>query len=515
MTRPAEQDSGGQMLVDDLLAGMSTGAGATRSLGLVGPGVAGPRVPEHCLECCLEGRAENLATHGCPWLVAASQGRIDGGCLREGRCPKGHRVAAQPSGPNSRGGVLLVVEGARRAGTVDALARGALSQLESASRLLERVGQMAEENAGLAEEVIHNYEQLNLIYELTQQIARVTDVVEIERVVLRRIARLLESDRTSLVAADGAVRTAESAGAASIDAIRSGELAEVMKQAREQKRAIVADVAGAHAMVGLLTRLNQRVDLIVALRTAERGPFKAGDVMLVESILAFGGQIISNAELHEQLRMMSIEVTRALVAAIDKKDRYTSGHSERVGLLSRLTGRELGLGEDELQFIEWSGLLHDVGKIGVPEEILTKPGALLPEEFEIIKQHPRMGWDILKPIASFQNVLDGVLYHHEQPDGKGYPEGLAGDQTPLVARIIHVADVFDALSSTRSYRAAFTVDQACDIIRKDLGTRIDRAAGLAFLKALDRFRNESALEYARLYPPEPETAAPEDVGEGI
>ena len=200
------------------------------------------------------------------------------------------------------------------------------------------------------------------------------------------------------------------------------------------------------------------------------------------------------------LRRMSLEVTRALVAAVDKKDHYTSGHSERVGFLTRLIAERYGLRPTEVQIMEWAGLLHDIGKIGIHEEILRKPGKLTAEEFEAIKQHPRMGYEILKPIASFELVLDGVLYHHEHPDGSGYPEGRRRDEIPLVARILHVADTFDALTSTRSYRQAFTVEKAMQIIRDECGVRIDAEAAAKFFCAFEDYSRRDPDDYAARFP---------------
>lgn len=138
--------------------------------------------------------------------------------------------------------------------------------------------------------------------------------------------------------------------------------------------------------------------------------------------------------------------------------------------------------------LEWAGLLHDVGKIGIPEEILNKPGKLTDEEFAIIRKHPRMGYDILKPIASFEGVLSAVLHHHENIDGSGYPDGQTGDETPVAAKIIHVVDVFDALTSARSYRAAFSVEKACAILRSEAGTKMDAQIVAAFCRALEKAR---------------------------
>jgi HD-GYP domain-containing protein (c-di-GMP phosphodiesterase class II) len=256
-------------------------------------------------------------------------------------------------------------------------------------------------------------------------------------------------------------------------------------------------------MVGPLRRLDDKVDVVAVQQPLADPEFTSGDVQLMESLLLFGGQILSNNELHQRMRQMSIEATRALVSAIDKKDHYTFGHSERVSLLARLTGAELGLPADELSIVEWAGLLHDVGKIGVPEEILSKPGKLTDEEFEQIKKHPEMGYEILQPISDFQSILDGVLYHHENPNGTGYPRGLRGDQIPFSAAIIHVVDVFDALTSSRSYRAAFSIDAALEIINKEAGDgKLNPAVVTAFLAALPEYRRAHPQQFDAAFAPE-------------
>ncbi|MEW6252983.1 MAG: HD-GYP domain-containing protein, partial [Planctomycetota bacterium] len=376
-----------------------------------------------------------------------------------------------------------------------------LGQLDAAARLVQRIGQLVEENSGFANEVLQNYEQLNLIFDLTQQIAHVTDAQVIERLLLQRVARLLQARTLLLVTSGGTVQLHETgerspapAGAVAPPALLPAvsEAVDFVRRTRQVR--VVAAAEGRQVIAGPLVRLDERVDVIVAERAREA--YSAGDMMLVESMLSFGGQIISNTELHERLRRMSLEVTRAMVAAIDKKDHYTSGHSERGGFLTRLTAQQMGLSPAEQQTMEWAGLLHDIGKIGIPEEILCKPGKLTPEEFERIKQHPRMGYEILKPIASFEMVLDGVLHHHEYPDGSGYPDGLKGDAIPLVARIIHVVDTFDALTSTRAYRQAFSVDKALEIIAQEKGRRIDPQAADAFFAALAAYRGAEPADFA-------------------
>ncbi len=479
-------------LFGELLRGLSGSSGPeTRSLGLVGPGAQPPQPPEHCLRLCLGGSADAIPKRGCAFLAAATRAEVRVDALHDGRCPAGCAVAARPVPVNGQPAVLLTVSGAlpgpREFGA------DLVGQLDRAEALVQRVDELLAENAGFANEVLQNYEQLNLIFDLTREIAQLTESRAIERVLMQRLARLLVGHGAGVCSAEGEWRAAvagESAGVA------PAALAAIVARVRAQRQVQVGAAGDAAVIAGPLVGLDGRVDVACVLRAPGAAPFGAGDMLLMESLLTFGGQILSNSKLHERLRQMSLEVVRALVAAIDKKDHYTSGHSERGGFLTRLTAQELGCSPAEQQTMEWAGLLHDVGKIGVPEEILCKPGKLTPEEFEIIKQHPRMGWEILRPIASFELVLDGVLYHHEYPDGTGYPEGLRGDEIPLVARIIHVVDTFDALTSTRSYRAAYSIERALEVIRAEMGTRIDREAAEAFFRALARYQREQPNDFA-------------------
>lgn len=172
----------------------------------------------------------------------------------------------------------------------------------------------------------------------------------------------------------------------------------------------------------------------------------------------------------------------ALTGTIDAKHRYTRGHSERVALLARLMAQAMGLPEQIANTYHLAGLLHDVGKIGVPENILSKPSRLSDEEFAVVKQHPRTGYEILKGIPHLEEVLPGVLHHHEQYCGRGYPDGLSGEDIPLIARVLALADTFDAMSSSRSYRAALSRETVLNEIRNCAGRQFDPALAEVFVK---------------------------------
>jgi putative nucleotidyltransferase with HDIG domain len=145
---------------------------------------------------------------------------------------------------------------------------------------------------------------------------------------------------------------------------------------------------------------------------------------------------------------------RALATALDARDPYTAGHSDRVSVLSVAIGRTLALPADDLEVLRLGALLHDIGKIGVPDAVLRKPGALTDAEFGVIKQHPVLGARILRSVPFLARHIPIVELHHERPDGRGYPTGLRGDDIPLAARIVHVADAYDAMTSARAYRGA-------------------------------------------------------------
>lgn len=178
---------------------------------------------------------------------------------------------------------------------------------------------------------------------------------------------------------------------------------------------------------------------------------------------------------------------RALVQAVDIKDRYTRGHSERVGRASVMIARELGMAEDRLEVLRFAGILHDVGKLGVPTRLLRKDGPLTPEERRIIELHPEYGHEIVRGIGFLGEARAAILHHHERLDGRGYPYGLRGHQIPEFARVVAVADAFDAMTSTRSYSRARPVPVAVAELRKCAGAQFDPRMVRALAASLDRY----------------------------
>jgi HD-GYP domain-containing protein (c-di-GMP phosphodiesterase class II) len=192
----------------------------------------------------------------------------------------------------------------------------------------------------------------------------------------------------------------------------------------------------------------------------------------------------NNLSLLEERENLLVSVVRTLVSAVDSRDPYTCGHSERVALYARRLAEEVGLDEDTCEKIYLTGLLHDLGKIGISDSVLKKCGPLTEEEFAEIQRHPDLGWAILHELEQFDYVLPGVLHHHERYDGKGYPDRLRGEETPLEGRLLAVVDSFDAMTSDRPYRAGMPVEKAIEILGDGAGTQWDAKLVDAFLHIL-------------------------------
>ncbi len=175
----------------------------------------------------------------------------------------------------------------------------------------------------------------------------------------------------------------------------------------------------------------------------------------------------------EQNRQLFIEAIEMIAAAVDAKDPYTKGHSGRVSAFSTILARELGLEEEEVGKIRISATLHDVGKIGIEDRVLKKPGVLTNEEFEVMKRHTVFGYEIVRQVKQLTEMLPGIRWHHEALNGKGYPDGISGDELPLMVRIIAVADTFDAITTDRPYQAGSPFPRALEILRKLAGAKYD------------------------------------------
>jgi len=193
-----------------------------------------------------------------------------------------------------------------------------------------------------------------------------------------------------------------------------------------------------------------------------------------------------NARLYAALERGYVDTIKALASAIDAKDPYTRGHSERVARLAVEIGRELKLDDATLRVLEFGGILHDVGKIGIPEQVLGKPARLTPEEFKVVQSHALIGAEIVAGVEFLKSTAPAIRHHHERWDGQGYPDGLAGEEIPLVARILTAADTWDACTSKRPYHPAASAARGLTILAEVRGLQLDPTVHDATLRVLLR-----------------------------
>jgi GAF domain-containing protein len=236
------------------------------------------------------------------------------------------------------------------------------------------------------------------------------------------------------------------------------------------ERLVAIPLIGDDAPIGVLLAMNKA-----------GAEFDSVDVKLLSAVANHATTFLVNHRLYSELQELLLGLLESLTASIDAKDPYTSGHSRRVARISEMLAERMGFDAARCRQIYIAGLLHDVGKIGIPEHILCKPDKLNDEEYRIVKQHPTVAGRILSGIRPLDGVLEGILTHHERIDGKGYPRGISGEAIPVEGRIIGLADCFDAMTSDRCYRKAIPLDEVIEEIRQHTGKQFDAEAVEAFM----------------------------------
>ncbi|AKV03586.1 HAMP domain/GAF domain/HD domain protein [Labilithrix luteola] len=244
------------------------------------------------------------------------------------------------------------------------------------------------------------------------------------------------------------------------------------------------------SLIAVPLRMKQRLLGWIGVVSFTKGKrFDEGQRKMLSIVASRAAAAIENARLYEDLRATFQQTIEGLAKAIDKMDRYTSGHSDRVATYAMYLATRLGLSPEQIEIVRQSALMHDIGKIGCVLN-LNKPGKLTQDEYEAFKRHPGYGRDILEPIRFLHPLIPGVHLHHERWDGRGYPLGLKGHDVPLMARIIAVADTYDAMTSDRAYRRALPHEVAVSEIERCSGTQFDPEVSHNFCEGLDEYREQ-------------------------
>ncbi len=347
---------------------------------------------------------------------------------------------------------------------------------------------IALERARLLEETRARADRLAALLELGAALRSARDPEEMYLVVLREVAARCRAPRAALALM--------APGQAPAVVARLGEAApdpsggSVLLPFADLKRPLLVSEwplggeRGSTAVVPLATE-QESVGLLLVGREAGEPSFTPRELELLHSMAQVAANAIRRAQLVYALEHAYVDVVLALARAMDARDTDTANHSERIAAWAERTARALGCPEEQVRQVRWAALLHDIGKVGVPDHILRKPGPLTEAEWEVIRRHPSIGEEILKPVAALREVAHIVRHHQERWDGTGYPDGLAGEDIPLGARIIAVVDSYGAITDHRPYRRARTHQEAVEELKRCAGSQFDPRVVEAFLQVLE------------------------------
>jgi len=446
-------------------------------------------------------------TDGTPCAVGPQEESADGDALRSlvlealersedrSSAADGRLRAAWPIRLRSR--TALVAAGELVLADVEGrdLGERLLAAVADAVRAALSAANARAESEAASESLLQSFEEISLLHHLGEVLRVNRPVAELLKYVCGELRDTLDAEAVAAYLTDGDEEGPETIVAGRLP-FSAADLPRVVAHLLEGLGADQPIVVNNHCqedpvLAGISIAL-ERVVLVPlpmhegppgALLAVNRaaGEFGSPDAKLTRSAAASSAIFIENRRLYREAQEMMLDLVRALVSSVDAKDPYTCGHSERVAITCRRIAMQLSLSADEVQYAYLSGLLHDVGKIGTPEHILRKEGRLEPEERLIMLRHCDVGARILAGIRKLEPIREAVLHHHERPDGSGYPSGLKGDQIPLLARIISLADAFDAMTSNRPYRPMLPLDHVRREIENHVGTQFDAQAAGALL----------------------------------
>lgn len=340
--------------------------------------------------------------------------------------------------------------------------------------------QLESEIDQLSGQLMRMFEELTLIHDLGCSLRVAGDRTTHCRGALEKLAPCLPVETLAVILAPDGGGSRDAAAVESAEVVQIGKplddalLCRIVDELGDDE-AVVANYplkSAPHvrrAASVQLTDGSDRGSRMVAIANRDGAELGTVEVQLMRSVGSILQSHLTVDRQFAEMRSMFAGTVLALVSAIDAKDPYTCGHSSRVSKLAEMLACELGFDPDMVETVRMAGLLHDIGKIGVPDAILGKPDKLTDEEFAEMRKHPELGYRILRGIPQFEAMLPGVRHHHESWDGSGYPSGLAGEEIPPIARLLAVADAFDAMTSDRPYRAGMSLGVVEEILREGRG----------------------------------------------
>ncbi len=347
------------------------------------------------------------------------------------------------------------------------------------------------EKKAVAADGVQMYREINMLFHLHESVEANLNLNEVCNSLIGEVCRLInceasliflaESNQLQLAAGSTQRhRAMQAVDAGIIGHIYTSGVADIFNQVAKSP-CFDGETDYPAMMCAPLKTSDNRIGILVA---AGNGPFSANDLKLLTTLASHGAIVLRNAQLYTELHDMFQSTVSVLAETIEKRDPYTAGHTQRVTDYSVMIAQHLGLPLSDVSNLRLSAILHDVGKIGVRDHILLKTTPLEPDEVEKMKQHTEHGADILNCSQLLHSIVDGVRYHHERFDGQGYNHGISGLEIPLHARIIAVADAFDAMTTDRPYRIGMDFPTAIAEIKKGAGSQFDPAIVNAFLVSL-------------------------------
>jgi putative nucleotidyltransferase with HDIG domain len=395
---------------------------------------------------------------------------------------------------------------------IDAMKRGAYDYIMKPFKMEEVVHTVRRglERRKLAAENLRLKEVLSL-YKVSEAIAASLSLDEVMRTVTDAALHEVNADVVLVLIDDGSGKLVERSRVrnpgflTSLEDAAFGELAPgklAMHFALDRRLrvhgerclpffAVAPERAPSSMLVTQLTMASRTIGYIAAISFSPNRSFDEGQRKLLSIVSDRAAAAIENAKLYENLKATFSQTIKGLANAIDKMDRYTAGHSIRVAAYAQLLAIKLGLPEEQVEIVRQAALMHDIGKIGCVMN-LNKPGILTDREYDAFKRHPGFGREILEPIEFLSPLIPGVHFHHERWDGQGYPLGLSAQEIPLIARIISVADAYDAMTSDRAYRRALPHAVTTNEITNCAGRQFDPEVSREFVQAIEQERKERA-----------------------